>query len=501
VSEAARPVALALLGLCLLLVATAPARSAADEEDEEGDLQQRLTEREDKRRPLEPFRVPVWGHPLTLGGEYELELGWVRPRVLEPEVDGAIVREPDRLAMSHQLQLEAFYSIGEPLSVFAQVQGVWDEDLLGRTFEGVSDSYLERGEMWLYSEDVLDSGVSVDVGRLDFEDERRWWWDDELDAARATWEAGDFEIALALAYELASDRSDQSFVDPERERVLHWIAEATWDFQENHSFQLFLLHADDHSPTEQPGDLVALERVDDSDARLSWLGLRQTGIFDLGASGDLGYWLDTGVVHGRERAVEFGDPDAGRVEAEALAHHDVRGWAVDAGLSWLLPWRLEPRVFAGYAFGSGDATRGGDDRSYRQSALQANEPGFGGVERFDGYGLLLRPELSNLEIVTVGAGLSLLHASSLDLVYHHYRLDERSEDLRDSLLQFQLDGRHRDLGHALDLVLALEEWERLEFTIAAAALRTSNAFGSSGPDEIGGRAWVVGSFVAVRYAF
>ena len=502
-----RPLGL-LPALCLLLVALAPAPSVGDDEDEEEDLQQRLTEREDKRRPLEPFGTELFGHLLTLGGEYELDLDWVRPRVLEPEVDGKLVREDDRLLLTNQLQLEAFYSFGEPLSLFVQFEGIWDKDLLGRTFEGVSDTYLERGEMWLYSENVLDSGVSVDVGRLHFEDDRRWWWDDELDAARVVWEGGDVEIALAVAYELASDRSDQSFVEPDQERVLRFIGEASWDFAETHSLQLFVLHQDDHSPTQRVGQSVAVDREDDSDARLTWLGARATGLANLGARGFLGYWLDAALVHGRDDVLDFSDPAGGRVDVTRVTRRDVSGYGFDVGMDWLFPLAWEPRLFAGYAFGSGDATNGGDDRSFRQTDLQGNEAGFGGVERFPSYGLLLQPELSNLGIVTAGAGMALFQSSSLDLVYHYYRMVEPAEDLRDSLLQAQFDGRHRELGHGIDLVLAVEEWERFEFDVALAALRTSNAFGvgdpapaSSGPDEVGGRRWVVGAFLALRYAF
>jgi hypothetical protein len=469
-----------------------------EEEEQEEELQERLTEREDKRRPLEPYRVPVFGHPLTLGGEYQLEIGYVRPRVLEPEVDGKLVREPDQLVMSNELQLEAFYSIGDPLSLFVQFQGIWEEDLLGRTFESISDTYLERGEMWLYSEDVLGSGLSVDVGRLDFEDDRRWWWDDELDAARVIWEHESLEIAAAVAYELASNRSDQSYVDPDQERVLRWIGEASWDFSPSHSFQLFLLHQDDHSPTEGVGQSVAVDREDDSDARLTWGGARATGLLGVGTHGLLGYWLDAALMGGEEDELDFGDPVDGRAEVQQVRRHDVSGWALDAGLNWLLALPYEPRLFAGYAQGS---------EEFRQTGVQANEAGFGGVERFNSYGLLLQPELANLRIVTAGAGIALFGASSLDLVYHYYRFVEPAEDLVESLLQAQFDGRHHELGHGVDLVLAVEEWERFEFDVAVAVLRTSNAFGIGepgglpDPEEVGGRDWVVGGFLAVRYAF
>ncbi len=483
---------------CATLVALAltalPAFASDDDEEEEG-LQQRLTEREDKRRPLEPFSVPFHGHPLVLGGEYEIETEWIRPAVLDDEVDGKAVREPDRLTMAHQLQLEAFYSIGEPLSVFVQFQGVWEKDLLGRTFEGVSDTYLERGEMWLYSEDVFGTDFSVDLGRLDFEDDRRWWWDEELDAARVIWEGESMELAVALAYELGSDRSDQSFVDPEQERVLRWIGEFSWDFADEHSFQLFLLHQDDHSPTQQVGDSVLRDREDDSDARLTWFGARQTGIFSFAGGDLLGYWMDVGMVRGRDRMLDFGDVESGRIEVEDRSTRDVEGWGLDVGVSWLPQLPFEPRLFAGYAYGSGDATAGGDDRNYRQTGLQANEAGFGGVDLFPSYGLLLQPELSNLHVVTAGVGISLFRASSLDLVYHHYRQDEASDELRDSPLEAELTGRSKRLGWGVDLVLAVEEWERFEFDVAVSVLRTGSAF------ENGAHDWVLGGFAAVRYAF
>jgi hypothetical protein len=67
--------------------------------------------------------------------------------------------------------------------------------------------------------------------------------------------------------------------------------------------------------------------------------------------------------------------------------------------------------------------------------------------------------------------------------------------LRDQNLDATLDDQHHDLGHGVDLVLALEEWERLEFTFALAALRAGDAF-EDRPDT-----WSFGGFAAIRYAF
>jgi hypothetical protein len=474
---------------CVLAVASVPGPAQAADDDD--DLRQRLTEREDKRRPLEPWSFELAGRPLTIGGEYAIELGYLRNAVV-----GEGARQPDRLLLEQGLELESFYSFSPELSIFGQIIVMMEEDLLPHTVDGVSDYFVERGEMWLYSENIAGTHLNLDFGRLDFEDDRRWWWDEELDAVRLAYERETFEIGLAVARELGSGRSDQSYVDPEHERVLRLIGEASWDYSPNHALELFLLHQDDHSPTERVGKVISAEREDDTDGDLTWLGARAIGVLDLDRWGLLGYWLDAAFVVGDEKAVEYDEFSRGKSEVVRVERGDVSAWGLDAGISWLLPLPCEPRLFAGYAFGSGDSSpEAGNDGAFRQTNLEANEAGFGGVERFAHYGIALDPELSNLGILTVGAGISLLRSSSLDLVYHYYRLVEPAESLRDSRLDVTLDGEHRDLGHGIDLVLAVEEWERFELYGALSAFRADRAFGM----ERG--TWSYGGFLALRVPF
>jgi hypothetical protein len=450
----------------------------------EEDLRERLTEREDQRRPAEPWSTDVGGRPLTLSGEWEVELG----RLWRAD-------DPDRLLLGQTLEAEVFYSFGPELSLFAQMRVEMLEDLRSGTPDPLSELFVERGEMWVYSEGIAGTHWNLDLGRLDFEDDRRWWWDDELDAVRLGWETDRMEVVFAVARELAPTRTGSDRVDPEDDRVLRWLGEASWEWRRNNALELFVLHQDDHSPAERLGEVLAIDREDASDARLTWWGLRAMGGVELRSGGILGYWLDTAWVHGRERRAELEDVSSRRVRVEGIERRRVRGWAFDAGATWILPLSWDPRIFAGYAFGSGDPDEGGTDRAFRQTGLQANEAGFGGVERFPSYGVLLEPELSNLGVLTVGVGLSLLRSSSLDLVYHAYRLDEPATSLRGDALDLELTGADRDLGQAVDLVLALEEWERLEFELIGSAFRAGDAFG-----EGRGR-WTWGAFVAGRFAF
>jgi hypothetical protein len=489
--------AAAVLPLVSLLCLVGPARSQEPVQAPEGeelqltDLRERLTEREDENRVEDPWSTMLGGYPLTVAGELETYFGYVEELSLgDPDGDY------DRLLLEENLQFEIFYSLGTPLSVFAQFDVAVERDLHTQTPDRVSDVFMERGEMWVYSEDIAGSGLHLEVGSLDFEDDRLWWWDADLDAVRVAYETETFELALAVARELLPRRSDHSHIEPEQEDVMRLIGEASWDWDANQAVEAFALHQNDRSGTDPPGTVVRRCREDESDAKLTWIGVRAVGAMASRSRGILGYWIDTAFVWGSEEVIDFEEltPETSRVDD--LVRRKVRGWAIDAGVNWMPPSPLEPRLFAGYAIGSGDDNAETDtDRSFRQTGIHENESGFGGVQRFGHYGALLDPELSNLSVGTVGLGLSLLDSSSLDLVYHYYRLVEPAAGLRDARLDPELDGSDRDVGHGLDIVLALEEWDRLELEVSGSVFRAGRAFVADR------RKWTYGGFFALRIAF
>ena len=210
----------------------------------------------------------------------------------------------------------------------------------------------------------------------------------------------------------------------------------------------------------------------------------------------LSYWFDAARVSGSERAVDFMPVAEQQSVVQGRWERNVNGWAFDLGATWIAPFAFDPRFTVGYAKGSGDKNDDDPaDRAFRQTGLNGNAPGFGGVQSFRGYGLLLDPELSNLAIVTAGVGWSLLRSSSLDLVYHSYRQVEPTHALRHARLEAALTGRDRKLGHGLDLVLAVEESDWLEFELTASAFRAGEAFGTQRGE------WTFGGFAVVRLAF
>lgn len=468
--------------VCLGLLLTFWASTATGQEEPEvQSLRERLTEREDETRVEDPYTLDLLGRPLSLSGQFEVALETMSRIALG---DGE--ERGEQLRLDQELELEAFYNFSRTLSFFAQIRPSWEEDLHSGTPEGVSDFFVERGEFWLFARRIAGSGFSLDLGRLNFEDDRRWWWDEELDALRIIYEGEDFELALAAGQELIPARSDRSFVEPEHEKVFRLIAELSWDWRPEHSIQFFGLYHDDHSRSGRRGEILRRGREDESDAELLWMGGRAAGGVELRERGTLGYWFDAGGVVGRERLILAEQLPRERLEVTDVSNQKVSGAGFDIGATWLLPAPAEPRVTLGYALGSG---------GFRQTGLHANEPGFGGVQSFKGYGRLLDPELSNLSILTVGLGCSLLKSSSLDLVFHDYRLLESAESLRDARIDSTLTGNDGGLGQGLDLVLAIEELREIQLEVSASAFRAGPAFGA-GKGE-----WVFASFLALRIAF
>ena len=88
------------------------------------------------------------------------------------------------------------------------------------------------------------------------------------------------------------------------------------------------------------------------------------------------------------------------------------------------------------------------------------------------------PELSNLSILTLGAGLRPSESTSIDLVYHYYRQNSASDELRSSNLEADPNGQSKELGQELDHVIGAEEFGGLTAELVFGAFFPGNAFGS-----------------------
>ena len=265
--------------------------------------------------------------------------------------------------------------------------------------------------------------VEFTVGRQIFEDARLWLFDGELDAVRVALKPGDFKIEASLSREDLLDLDLLSDVKFIKGRIDNYALFAEYRGIEDHKLVGYWILRDDKS---------------DEEGQPQFMGVRAYGR----PADEFRYWADLGFVRGED---EFSQ--------------DLSGTAFEVGGTyWFLDLPLQPSITLGYAYGSGDGNP--DDsknHEFRQTGLQSNETRFGGVTQFLAYGETLDPELSNLNIFTAGLGLRPAAGVFIDIVYHHYRLNEFATEVRGSAITAQMNQidsqLSKDVGDALDIVL------------------------------------------------
>jgi len=289
--------------------------------------------------------------------------------------------------------------------------------------------------------------LSFRLGRQRVRDSREWYVDTELDGLRASYAIGRLELDGSVSRERLFHRD--LLHDEDNDRINNYFLTAQYDVSESNRLSAFVWLRDDARSRQ---------------ARPLFLGLRARGEMISG----LDYWLDLGHVTGR------GDFVAARGRQDRL-----RGFAADVGAIYKLDLPLEPSLTVGYAVATGDSDdTDATDHGYRQTGIEDNQGRFNGVYPFKYYGEILDPELSNLSIYTLGAGLRYQRLASLDLVYHYYRQQRLADSLRDSDLGIEPNGDSKDIGQELDLVFALRDVYGARMVLTLGYFDPGGAFGS-----------------------
>lgn len=281
-------------------------------------------------------------------------------------------------------------------------------------------------------------GFSLQLGRQEFQDEREWLYDEDLDAIRI------FVNASPVGFELSASRDrflDRDLLNDEpNPKINRYLAMARYAITDESEANAYVLAQDDNSEDDE--DIV-------------FAGVHSSGTL----LSNLDYWLEASIVRGESRG------------------SDIKGYGFDIGATYQWDAALSPSITLGTAYGSGDADPSNDvDRNFRQTGVHDNEATFGGLTTFKHYGETLDPELSNITILTAGVGLRPTPESSIDLVYHYYRQNKALDELRDTNIEMEPNGIDRELGHGLDLVVAYHEVEDLELKFVLGGFLPGNAF-------------------------
>ncbi len=291
-----------------------------------------------------------------------------------------------------------------------------------------------------------DWGLSLQVGRQSFEDERQWLYDAELDGVRGAYRTSEFSLELSASREAQIAQDFLNTVD--EENINTYVLYGAYELLEAVTLSAY--------------GLVNDFRGNGGDQEVFF------GLQSFGTIGErLSYWLDAAHVRGDE---------AGR---------DLRGYGLDLLAAYRFDAPLSPHLILGYAFGSGDSDPDDDtDGAFRQTGLQGNETEVGGLTAFRYYGEAFDPELSNMSIFTAGLGARPREGLSLDLVYHYYLQDEAADELRETGVDAEPTGRSRRLGSEIDLVFGLEEIEDVRISAFIGYFMPGRAFEPGADDAL-----------------
>jgi alginate production protein len=293
------------------------------------------------------------------------------------------------------------------------------------------ESLLAEKRAWMLAVDQayvrihgLPGPFELMIGRRNFEDDRRWLFDTSLDAVVTKFRKGAFQVEASVS----------------RKDWRNLVVNKPVPRGHVNNYMLYVEYRGIED-SKLAGYVIRSHDSDRGEGRPIFFGLRAYGA----PTARLSYWAELAAVRGRDEL-----------------SRRLSGHGLDIGATYrFLKLPLTPNFTLGYAHASGDANPD-DDRNneFRQTGLQSNETRFAGLSKFKVYGEGLDPELSNIRILTAGLGFRAAKNTTVDIVYHRYRLDEFASSLRSSPLTAEMNRvailpNSRDVGKGIDLVIGL----------------------------------------------
>ena len=373
-------------------------------------------------------------------------------------------------ALDARLSLK--YSPTDDLSFFVEGRGVasFGDNLSidPQTGESSSsDDFLQLREYWVHYNDLFAvEDLAIQGGRQRIREPYAIWWNNNFDSIRLRYDSTSFSGFIGAGENQSEYTTDDDDFNEDEQDIARVFAEGSWLLPRENRFDLRALYEHDYSGTRAIGTSFNQDDDDDEDNQLLWVGARlHSDLKPLAGMQDtlFSYRADAiGVFGDADTVSSAAGPGNTRI-VTAVDNRDVQAYAfdVEADLAFKnIP--LEPVFTLGYAYGSGDDGTG-DDNAFRQTGLQGNSSKIAGVSRqVHNYGEALRPELSNLHIVTAGTTLNFFEATDFSVIYHHYQLDEEAGDLRSNRVRVSPTGTDSHLGDGLDIVLNSDLDEEFE---------------------------------------
>ncbi|MEE9339110.1 MAG: alginate export family protein [Methylococcaceae bacterium] len=357
-----------------------------------------------------------------------------------------------------QLKLGMRYQRDLPYNWFfkGNIRGVFlhRQDRNDFTKNETWDAHFEAREFYVENKQLInDLPLGVLAGRKQFRDDRGWWYDNQLDVAQLQFNSSLFNADVSYGGRLIDERviSESQNIGFEDSEFI--IAHLDYQFYYQHHFQAYTIYQKDDFSNNRIGNVFDNNSSVNSELDLLWIGFRFNGLFSLADKSKLNYWVDFATINGSEREFTTFDLSSNQQVINDIRDINVSyGYGIDLGAAWKSAnenWGLA----ANYAIGSGDSSDSNRQSSYRQPTIANNKGKILGNQRVRLYGELLRPELSNLQLVNVTAGHRFNEYFWLQGSYFHYWQIQADKQIDASILTISPNGKNKEIGNEVDLTL------------------------------------------------
>ncbi len=383
--------------------------------------------------PIDPDAPPAARIPLLPGISYGVKLELAGRHEDDFDLDGGV--DDQQATLDPEIDLALAAGMPHGWSGFLALE-------LSRRF-ALDEPRPRRRDTRLTADQVYlryqaHDDVEIKFGRQRIKDAREWLFDDELDGVRAQYRHRRYSFDILAARQDSFD--NDLFNSRARGDVNVYAARAGYDFGPR-EWAVYYLAEDDQSGDRESPIFIGLQ----SQGRIThkrWV-----------------YWTELAAQRGRDSA------------------RRLRGYGFDLGSTYVfkLPW--QPALTVSYAQGSGDGNgRDNEDQRFRQTRFANNADRYSGVTNFRYYGEVLDPELSNIQLLTVGIGIRpSLKKTSIDLIAHDARQHRLAETVRTGL-DIEANGHGRRLGHELDLVVGYRGLRDVSLELITGVFRPGAAF-------------------------
>ncbi len=339
------------------------------------------------------------------------------------------------------------------------------------------DGHFEVRELFLENKHLFNNlPIGLLAGRKQFRDDRAWWYSNQLDVAQLQYNSTLLKADISYGGRLIDERVITETQNIGFENSEFLISHLDYQFYYQHHFQTFAIYQNDDFSNNQIGNSLIKDSSLKSELNLLWIGFRFNGLFSLADRSKLNYWMDFATVNGSEREFVTTRISPAQKTITGIRNIDVStGYGLDLGMAWKAAdndWG----VTFNYAFGSGDSSASSRQASYRQPTISNNKGRVLGENRYRIYGELLRPELSNLQLFSLSAGRRLNEYLWLQSIYFHYWQVQADTELKASNLSFSPNGKNKDIGSEIDLILVGSWTESINIQFTLSGFHAGSAF-------------------------